>query len=71
MRCSIKFFMKPLPLPRFALATAAWLWPALRGPVSRIDQDLLADNGTIEGSLGVHPRTFDPDADAWRGESAR
>ena len=71
VRRSLPAWTLPLPVPRAALAAAARLWPALRGPVSRIDQDLVADNGPVGESLGVHPRPFAPDADAWREGGAR
>ena len=70
VRRSLPGWTLPLPVPRLALVAAARGWPALRGPVSRIDQDLLADNGPLRETLGVEPRGFAPDARTWRGEDA-
>ena len=39
---------------------------SLRGFVSRIDQDLLADNTRLEKILGVKPRGFSPYPAQWR-----
>jgi uncharacterized protein YbjT (DUF2867 family) len=38
---------------------------SLRGPLSRLDRDLVADNAELERLLGVHPRGFDPDWACW------
>jgi nucleoside-diphosphate-sugar epimerase len=51
----------PLPLVR----TGARLLPPLRGPLTRLEQDLVADNGELERLLGVHPRGFAPDRNCW------
>lgn len=56
----------PVPVPRFALRLAALAVPGLRGPVDRLDDDLIADNGELERVLGVHPRPFRPSPDTWR-----
>jgi uncharacterized protein YbjT (DUF2867 family) len=56
----------PAPIPRFALWLAARAYPALRGPVDRLDSDLIADNGELERVLGVHPRPFRPEPGTWR-----
>ncbi|MBP3984590.1 hypothetical protein J5837_09190 [Pseudoxanthomonas helianthi] len=55
----------PLPLGRAAQALMRWLWPASRGPLSRLDRDLVADNGLAVSVLGISPRLFQPDAAMW------
>jgi hypothetical protein len=37
----------------------------LRGPLGRLDTDLIADNHELEALLGIHPRAFQPDARCW------
>ena len=56
----------PLPLGRPAQALMRALWPASRGPLSRLDQDLIADNDQAVSVLGVSPRPFRPDAKMWQ-----
>jgi nucleoside-diphosphate-sugar epimerase len=58
----------PLPVPRPAARLAQAVLPGLRGPLSRLDQDLVADNGELERLLGVHPRGFVPDARMWNAQ---
>ena len=41
------------------------LLPRLRGPLSRLDADLVADNDELQRLLGVHPRPFQPHASMW------
>lgn len=55
----------PVPVPRLALALAARAAPHLRGSIGRLDDDLIADNRDLEAILDVHPRRFQPSADAW------
>lgn len=57
----------PLPLPRAVQMLMSTLWPASRGPLSRLDQDLVADNDPTISILGVSSRPFRPDAEMWRG----
>ncbi|HET9835371.1 MAG TPA: NAD-dependent epimerase/dehydratase family protein [Rhodanobacteraceae bacterium] len=59
----------PVPVPRLAASIAQRLLPKLRGPLSRLDQDLVADNGELERLLEVHPRGFAPDARMWNGQA--
>ena len=54
-----------LPLPGWLLQLVARAWPPLRGPLSRLDSDLVADNGPLQRLLGIHPRPFRPDAATW------
>ncbi len=64
VRASLPFATLGLPLPRPLLRVAA-LHPALRGPVLRLDADLVADNGAALALLDVTPRAFAPDARCW------
>lgn len=54
-----------LPFGSAAQASMRTLWPASRGPLSRLDQDLVADNGPAVSILGASPRPFRPDAAMW------
>lgn len=65
VRASLPVRTLPLPLPRFAARAAMNVLPALRGPLSRLDADLIADNTELENLLNVHPRGFSPDAACW------
>ncbi|MCY1448789.1 hypothetical protein D9M71_654910 [compost metagenome] len=56
----------PLYLPQAALALLAAAVPRARGPVSRLQQDLVADNTELTRRLGVVPRAFQPTPDTWR-----
>ena len=55
-----------MPIPGVVMRLAAALSPGLRGFVSRIDQDLLADNRALTTLLGLQPRGFAPSAGNWR-----
>jgi len=59
-----------LPLPGSALRGLAALVPRARGPVSRLQQDLVADNGPLQALLGISPRPFQPEAGMWQPMSA-
>ena len=65
VRGSLAVRTLPVPVPRIAASVARRLLPRLRGPLSRLDQDLVADNGELERLLDVHPRGFAPDARTW------
>ena len=56
----------PLYLPRTALRMLAAAVPRARGPVSRLEQDLIADNTALTELLGVRPRPFAPTPGTWR-----
>jgi nucleoside-diphosphate-sugar epimerase len=60
----------PLPLPAWLLRVARHAIPRLRGPLARLESDLVADNSELERLLGVHPRPFRPDATCWRPRPA-
>lgn len=59
----------PVPIPRFILNAAVLVSPAMRGPVYRLDSDLIADNRALEADLGIHPRSFSPQPETWRAAS--
>jgi len=58
----------PLYLPRAALRLLAAAVPRARGPVSRLEQDLVADNTALTTLLGVRPRPFEPTPATWRAD---
>lgn len=55
----------PLPLPAWLRQLGQRAVPAWRGPLSRLDSDLIADNGELQRLLGIHPRPFQPEASMW------
>lgn len=55
----------PLRVPAPAIRIGARLVPRLRGPLTRLAQDLVADNTELERRLGIQPRGFHPDAACW------
>jgi len=59
----------PLAVPSAALPLASRLLPRLRGALSRLDQDLVADNTVVAEVLGVHPRPFRPEMVTWGAAS--
>lgn len=52
-------------LPGWLLRLGQRMCPPLRGPLSRLDTDLVADNEEVQGLLHVQPRAFQPDAAMW------
>jgi nucleoside-diphosphate-sugar epimerase len=66
VRRSLPVDTLPIPLPAWSLRVARRGVPSLRGPLSRLDADLVADNTELTQLLGVRPRSFHPDADCWR-----
>ena len=54
----------PVPIPAWLLHCARAV-PRLRGPLSRLDANLVADNTEVERLLGIHPRPFLPYAGMW------
>lgn len=55
----------PVPLPAALLRVAHVLLPRVRGPLSRLNADLVADNDALQRLLDVRPRAFQPDASMW------
>jgi nucleoside-diphosphate-sugar epimerase len=66
VRRSLPVDTLPLPLPAWSLRVARYGVARLRGPLSRLDEDLIADNTEVTRLLGIQPRAFRPDADCWR-----
>jgi nucleoside-diphosphate-sugar epimerase len=52
-------------IPGALVRAGARALPPLRGPLTRLEQDLVADNTELERLLGVHPRDFRPDRACW------
>jgi uncharacterized protein YbjT (DUF2867 family) len=61
----------PLPIPAALLKLGRHLVPRLRGPLTRLDANLIADNSELERLLGVAPRPFQPDAACWGSAQPR
>lgn len=55
----------PVPVPAMVLSLARHVVPRLRGPLTRLEEDLIADNGELQRLLGISPRPFRPDAACW------
>jgi uncharacterized protein YbjT (DUF2867 family) len=55
----------PLVLPAWLLRRARHLLPRWRGPLNRLDADLVADNGELQRLLGIDPRPFRPESSTW------
>jgi len=65
VRGSLSRSTVPLPLPAWLLRLGQRTLPPLRGPLSRLDSDLIADNGELQRLLGIRPRPFRPDPAMW------
>lgn len=65
VRNSLPVFTLPMTIPATVLVTAARLWPLQRGPLMRLETDLVADHDDSCRILGVQPRGFRPSAAAW------
>ncbi len=65
VRASLPVTTLPVPLPAWLLRLGRHAAPRLRGPLTRLDADLIADNSDIQRLLGVSPRPFHPDAACW------
>lgn len=55
----------PIPVPAWLLRAGRHAVPRLRGPLTRLEADLVADNSQLQRLLGVSPRPFRPDAACW------
>jgi nucleoside-diphosphate-sugar epimerase len=66
VRRSLPVDTLPLPLPAWSLRLVRQSVAGLRGPLSRLEVDLVADNAEMTQLLGIQPRPFHPDADCWR-----
>jgi nucleoside-diphosphate-sugar epimerase len=65
VRASLPVATVSVPLTGSLLRMGARWVPHLRGPLSRLERDLVADNGELTGQLGIVPRPFRPDAGCW------
>ena len=65
VRRSLPVATLPVPLPAWLLRLGRHAVPGLRGPLTRLDSDLIADNSAVQQLLGVFPRPFRPDASCW------
>jgi nucleoside-diphosphate-sugar epimerase len=55
----------PLALPPWLLRLGQHALPRLRGPLGRLDADLIADNGELQRLLGINPRPFRLESSMW------
>ncbi|QNK00246.1 SDR family oxidoreductase [Dyella telluris] len=55
----------PLPIPAALLRLGRHAVPRLRGPLTRLEANLIADNSELQRLLGISPRPFRPDAACW------
>lgn len=65
VRHSLSRTTVPLPLPAWLLHLGRRVVPRLRGPLSRLEIDLVADNAELQRLLGVSPRPFRPEPSMW------
>lgn len=65
VRASLPVRTCPLRIPAPLIRLGARVVPFVRGPLTRLEQDLLADNAELHRLLGVHPRDFQPDRACW------
>ncbi|MES2404561.1 MAG: NAD-dependent epimerase/dehydratase family protein [Pseudomonadota bacterium] len=65
VRTSLPVRTLPLRVPAALIGVGARLLPPMRGALTRLQQDLVADNGELERLLGVHPRPFRPGPECW------
>ncbi|MGC1548299.1 MAG: NAD-dependent epimerase/dehydratase family protein [Rhodanobacter sp.] len=66
VRRSLPTFAMPVPVPALLLQLAYHGLPRWRGPLSRLQADLIADNTELVRLLGVQPRAFRPDVNCWQ-----
>jgi len=65
-RANLGMWALPVPIWSWMGALAARVLPAARGPVSRLNQDLIADNTELTRLLGLAPRAFMPTVEMWK-----
>lgn len=65
VRRSLATSTVPVPIPAPLLRLGRHAVPRLRGPLTRLEADLIADNSDLQRLLGVSPRPFHPDATCW------
>jgi nucleoside-diphosphate-sugar epimerase len=65
VRNSLPVATLPVPLPAWLLRLSRHAVPRLRGPLTRLEANLIADNSEVQRLLGVSPRPFQPDAACW------
>jgi len=65
VRASLPVRTFALRIPGALVRAGARALPPLRGPLTRLEQDLVADNTELERLLGVHPRDFRPVRACW------
>lgn len=66
VRASLPVATVPLPIPPLMLRWGRGLWPRLRGPLDRLQSNLVADNAEMQACLGLQPRPFHPGPECWR-----
>lgn len=65
VRASLPMHTLPLRIPAALIRAGAGLLPPLRGPLTRLERDLVADNTQLQCLLSVQPRGFRPDRHCW------
>jgi uncharacterized protein YbjT (DUF2867 family) len=65
VRHSLPKTTMPLPLPGWLMRLCRHAMPRWRGPLNRLDADLVADNGELQRLLGISPRPFRPEPSMW------
>lgn len=65
VRRSLPIGTFPIPVPATLLRLGRHAVPRLRGPLTRLEANLIADNSELQRLLGVSPRPFQPDAACW------
>lgn len=65
VRRSLPVATLPVVIPDAALRGAACFQDGWRGPVQRLQSDLVADNAEVQRLLGIAPRPFAPTAAVW------
>ncbi|MEP6898608.1 MAG: NAD-dependent epimerase/dehydratase family protein [Rhodanobacter sp.] len=65
VRCSLPKSTLPLPLPAWVLQLCRRALPRWRGPLNRLNTDLVADNGELQRLLGISPRPFQLESSMW------